>query len=380
LFSHVTAVTDLAAVRHNVRCLAAQAADHDLVGVVKANAYGHGAAEVARVLLAEGVPRLAVATLAEGVALRAEGILAPVHVFGVPLPGALPAYVHHDLAATVAAEATAREAVETARLTGPLRVHVKVDTGMHRLGLRPDEAPAVVRRLGATPGVVVEGLWTHFATADGADVGFVAEQTARFDAVLAALGDDTPPLVHVANGPAAVRGLGLDLPHLPPGRRRLARLGGVLYGLASDAALGAHLEGLRPAMRLVSRVVHLQDVAPGESVSYARTWTASHRTRIATISCGYADGLPRALSNRGRVGVGGRLVPIVGTVCMDMLMVDLGPPDGPASHVRLGDEVVLFGPGGPTAEAAAAAAGTISYALTCGLTARVARAVTDEAP
>ena len=184
------------------------------------------------------------------------------------------------------------------------------------------------------------------------------------------LGADAPPLVHVANGPAHVR-----LPALTS-RPALARLGGVLYGLDSDPAMSGATEGLRPAMRLVARVVHLQTVAPGESVSYGQTWTARRPTRVATLGVGYADGLPRALSNRGTVGIGGEAFPVAGRVCMDMTMVSLGDPDGPGAAVRVGDDAVLFGPGGPSAEAQADAAGTISYALTSGLTSRVARIVT----
>ncbi|MEM1118274.1 MAG: alanine racemase C-terminal domain-containing protein, partial [Bacteroidota bacterium] len=192
-------------------------------------------------------------------------------------------------------------------------------------------------------------------------------QVRRFDGVLKDLGEDAPPLVHIANGPAVVR--------LPPlaSRPALARLGGVLYGIDSDPAMGAATAGLRPAMRLVTQVVHLQTVAPSESVSYGRTWTAEAPTRVATLAVGYADGLPRALSNRGRIGIGGRLRPVVGRVCMDMTMVSLGDPEA-AGDVRLGDEAVVFGRGGPAVEDQARAAGSMAYELTSGLTARVPRA------
>ena len=172
-------------------------------------------------------------------------------------------------------------------------------------------------------------------------------------------------MVHVANGPAHVR-----LPALTS-RPALVRLGGVLYGLDSDGAMADATADLRPALRLVARVVHLQTVAPGESVSYGQTWTAERPTRVATLAIGYADGLPRALSNRGEVGVDGRRFPIVGRVCMDMTMVSLGEPGGPGDAVEIGAEAVLFGPGGPSAESVAEAAGTMAYELTTGLAARV---------
>jgi alanine racemase len=287
-------------------------------------------------------------------------------VLGAPLPGYLAAYVRHDLTAVVVSRESAEAVAEAARASGPLTVHVKVDTGMNRLGVAPPEAAAVVRRLGATPGVTVEALGTHLATADG-DGAFAREQAARFDAVVRELGDDLPPFVHIENSPSLVRGL------LAPRERGLVRLGGALYGLPSSPGMEADLErlALRAAMRLTTRVVHVHPVQPGETVSYGRTWTAERPTRIGTLAAGYADGLPRGLSNTGTVGVRGRAVPIVGRVCMDLLMVDLGPPE--AGEVAIGDEAVLFGAGGPTALAQATAAGTISYALTACLTPRVAR-------
>jgi alanine racemase len=219
--------------------------------------------------------------------------------------------------------------------------------------------------------VTVEGLWTHFANVDG---GFTTEQVDRFDALLATLegeGVPVPPLVHLANTggllatPASVRG------------RQVVRAGGALYGLVSDRMLAGVAADLRPVMRLVSRVVQVKAVGPGETVSYGRTWRATEPTLIATVAAGYGDGVPRSLSNRGRVGVGGRLYPVAGRVCMDMLMLDLGRPDGPGASVRTGDEAVLFGPGGPSALDVADAAGTIAYVLTTGLTARVPRCTAD---
>ncbi|MDT7857868.1 alanine racemase [Rubrivirga sp. S365] len=359
----IWAETDLDAIRHNARLLMEKARPDEAVAVVKANAYGHGAAPVARALGGVGVRRFAVARLDEAVALREAGVDGPLLVFAAPLDGELAAYERHGLTAAVSSPEVAAAVAER----GGLTVHVKVDTGMHRLGFAPEAAADAVRRLQAAPGVTVEALWTHLATADGDDAAFALEQVRRFDGVLRDLGDAAPPLIHVRNGPAVVR--------LPPltSRPALARLGGVLYGLASDPALLPFMGGLRPALRLVSRVVHVQTVAAGESVSYGRTWTAERPTRVATLAVGYADGVPRALSNRGEVGLGGRRFPVAGRVCMDLLLVDLGAPDGPGGAVRRGDEAVVFGRGGPSAEEAAAAAGTMAYELTCGLAARVPR-------
>ena len=362
------AETDLDAVRHNARWLREKAGGDGVMAVVKANAYGHGAVPVTRALEGEGVERFAVATLAEAVELREAGVDARVLVFAAPLDGQLGAYERYGLEATVSSAEVARAVAGR----GGVAVHVKVDTGMHRLGVAPEDAAATVRRLRAA-GVAVEAVWTHLATADGGDGGFALEQVRRFDGVLRDLGADAPPLVHVRNGPAVIR--------LPPltSRPGLVRLGGVLYGLASDDAMLPDMGALRPALRLVARVVHVQTVAAGESVSYGRTWTARRPTRVATLAAGYADGVPRALSNRGEVGIGGARYPVVGRVCMDMMLVSLGdggPGDGgPGAAVARGDEAVLFGRGGPTAEEAAAAAGTISYELTCGVASRVARVV-----
>ncbi|GAB5534026.1 MAG: alanine racemase [Rubricoccaceae bacterium] len=363
----IRAEIDLGAIRHNVRVLRQLAGDADLMGVVKADAYGHGAVFVARALVEEGVDALAVATVGEAQGLREAGIEAEILVFSAPLPEQLPLYAQHDLRVTVSSAHVARFVADAARQHGPLTIHVKVDTGMHRLGLAPGEVAHVVRQLGETPGVLVEGLWTHLATADEPTTEFVTEQVRRFQSVVDELCADTPPVVHVANGPALLRGLVLAQSNMR------VRVGGILYGLASSPSLQRDVEaaGLRPAMRLVSRVVHLQTVDVGESVSYGRTWTAERPTRVATVAAGYADGLLRAY--KGPVGVGEGRYPVVGRVCMDMMLIDLGDPEGPGASVAVGDEATLFGAGGVSAVDAAATAGTLSYELTSGLTARVPR-------
>ncbi|MEM1056128.1 MAG: alanine racemase [Bacteroidota bacterium] len=360
---------NLDAIRRNARILSVMASPARLLGVVKSDAYGHGAVRVARALVDEGVDQLAVATVAEGAELRNAGIEASILVFAAPLPDSLPAYARYDLAVTISSRDVAAAVTETARTHGPLRAHVKVDTGMHRLGLRPDEVDAVLRDLDAAPGVTVEALWTHLATADG-DLAFARRQMEVFRSLVSSLGTLCPPVTHIANGPMLLR-----LPEDASQPDTLVRVGGVLYGMASSREMHPAVEaaGLAPVMRLVTRVVHLQTVAEGESISYGRTWVAPGPRRIATVAIGYADGLPRGLSNAGRVGIKGALYPIAGRVCMDMLMVDLGPPNESARSVRLGDEAVLFGTGGPHILDQAEAAGTMPYELTCALASRVAR-------
>ena len=358
------AEVDLEALRHNVRVLRERAGEAELIAAIKADAYGHGAVSVARVLVEEGVSRFAVANVPEAVELREAGIVVPIHVLGAPLPEYLPAYARYDLIVTVSSAEVAAAVIEAATKVGPLTVHLKVDTGMHRLGVRPGDVPAVLARLQETPGVTVEGLWTHFATLGDA---FTREQLARFDALIAQLDAMGRSHTHVANTGT------LFLVSGTRKGRAFVRVGGALYGLVDDPAVAAEAAELKPVMRLLSRVVHVQTIAAGETVSYGQTWTAERTTRIATVAAGYGDGLPRSLSNTGNVGVGGRLWPIAGRVCMDMLMLDLGPPEGPGASVQVGDEAVLFGPGGPAAADVARQAGTITYDLTSGLTARVPR-------
>lgn len=346
---------DLAALRRNVRRVQQHAEGTPLMAVVKADAYGHGVEHVVPVLRAEGVCAFAVASLAEGARLREMGVTEPVLVFAGPLPEALPAYARLGLEVTVSSPALV-EAV----LASPerLRVHLKVDTGMHRLGVAPEEAPEVLRRLASAPHVEVAGVWTHFATADAADPSFAREQLAHFEAVARAA-PEVP--VHLANSGA--------IAHLPEAVRGRAfiRPGGLLYGLPTTRAVARALP-TEPVLQFASRIVRVETVAAGETVSYDRTWRASRPTRIATLAAGYADGVPRSLSNRGVARVHGRDYPIAGRVCMDALMLDLGEAD-----VSVGDEAVLWGWNGPSVLAVAEAADTITYALTCGLSARVPR-------
>jgi alanine racemase len=377
----VTATVDLGALRHNARRLQARAEGADLMAIVKADAYGHGARPVVDVLRDEGVRHFAVARPAEGVQLREDGVTERILVLGAPFPDNLDVYRRHDLDLTVSspdAAAAARRAGTAAR---PLRVHAKVDTGMGRIGLSPDTAPSVIGRLAEAPGVTLAGVWTHFATADDPDSAFPETQLSRFRAVLDALpATAAPEHVHVANTGALLT-LGAPALEFPA---PLVRTGIALYGLAARADLHDRID-LRPALRLEARVTHVKTVAPGTPISYGATWRAPRRTRIATLGVGYGDGYPRLCSGRASVRIGGARRPIVGTICMDMCMVDLGPPDQPlARSVTVGDQTVLFGPKGPTLYDVADWADTIPYEICCHLSPRVPRryvdATTDEAP
>jgi len=239
---------------------------------------------------------------------------------------------------------------------------------MGRLGLSPDDVPAVVHRLADAPGVVLAGLWTHFSTADAPGSPFAQTQLDRFRAVVEAL-DVSVEHVHAANTGALLT-IGEPAHDFSPS---LVRSGIALYGLAATPELSARLD-LRPAMQLAARVTQLKTVPAGTPISYGAHWQASRRTRIATLGVGYGDGYPRRCSGRASVRIGGALRPIVGTICMDMCMVDLGPPNQPpATRVEPGDEAILFGPAGPTVYDVARWSDTIPYEICCGVSPRVPR-------
>jgi len=360
----------VSAIRHNVSVLQSLAGPADLMAVVKADAYGHGAIPVTQACWAEGIRHFAVARPEEGIRLRNAGLDGRILVLGAPLPEDLPAYAAHDLGITVSSPDVADAVVAAASNAErtPLRAHVKVDTGMGRIGLAPDAAPALIRRLACTPGVTLAGVWTHFATADEPGSAFAEAQRDRFARLLSAL-DAPAQHVHAANTGALLTlhkaTADADAP--------LVRTGIALYGMAATADLAARAD-LRPALQWTARVTHVKTVSPGTPVSYGATWRAERPTRIATLGVGYGDGYPRLGSGRASVRIGGTLRPVVGTICMDMCMVDLGPPDGPlAQRTEPGDEAVLLGPDGPTAYDVANWAETIPYEICCGISPRVPR-------
>lgn len=341
------------------------------MAIVKADAYGHGVIPVARTLRDEGVRHFAVARPAEGVRLREAGFTERILVLGAPIREQLSVYTAHDLDVTISSPEVAAAACERGSASQPIRAHVKVDTGMGRIGVAPEDASAVIARLSDAPGVTLAGIWTHFATADQPQSAFAQTQLDRFEAVLDDLDLPQPFTghVHTANTGALLtigaRAHNFSAP--------LVRTGIALYGLAASPDLHTRID-LRPAMTLRARVTHLKTVSPGTPISYGARWRASRRTRIATLGVGYGDGYPRLCSGRASVRIADEERPIVGTICMDMCMVDLGPPDqSPAADVEVGDEATLFGPSGPTLYDVADWAETIPYEICCGLSPRVPR-------
>ncbi len=351
------AVVSLGAICRNARALHAKAGGADLMAVVKADAYGHGAARVSRALQEDGVGAFAVATAAEGVRLRAAGIEGRILVFGPPLAEWLPAYRTHRLEATVVSLDAARMMATHAEPRETLRVHLKVDTGMHRYGVAPEQAAQAVAALHA-PGLELAGVMTHYATADEPESVYTNEQAERF-AWVRSLIPDVP--AHAQNSDALIRGQG------SAEGAQWVRTGVALYGLLSREE--QTIFGVEEAMQFSTRVTQVRDLPAGEGVSYTLSWHSTVQTRIATIGAGYADGVPRLLTNRGEIGLSGRRVPIRGNVCMDAFIVEVGP----TSDVKEGDEAILMGRGGPSAQEVAVWADTISYEIACRVGQRVAR-------
>ncbi|MET0324011.1 MAG: alanine racemase [Ilumatobacteraceae bacterium] len=355
---------DLDALAHNVDVLQGTVAPAAVWAVVKADAYGHGADAVAAAAVAAGCEGLCVALTAEGVALRSAGIEAPILVLSEQPAEHAPTIVAHRLTPTV----TTAAGIEALAALAPdgLAVHLKIDTGMHRIGAAPADAGALVGLIAArAPHLRLAGVFTHLAVADEPADPYTAEQLDRFADALAALpsGALDGVAVHAANSAGA-------LAH-PRARHSFVRAGIALYGISPGPDVDALVTDLRPVLALKARVSFVKRLAAGQRLSYGLRHTVGADTNVATVPLGYADGVRRGLSSNGDVLIGGRRRPIIGTITMDQLMVDCG--DDP---VQRGDEVVLIGGQGGdriTAEEWGARLDTIGYEVVCGIGARVPR-------
>lgn len=343
--------------------------DVRLLVSLKADAYGHGALRVARTVVRNGAEWLGVATVSEAEPLRRAGIDVPILVFGYIPPWQAREAVRMNLRATLFAPDLAHALSQAATdLNGQIPVHVKVDTGMARLGLRAEDVDGIVRfcdEVRSLPGLIFEGIFTHFATADAADQTYVMRQIDRFERVLAALEAHglRPPIVHAANSAAALS--------LPQSRYNMVRPGIAIYGLSPSDEVRLP-EGFQPSLAFKTQVAQVKDIPAGEGVSYGATYITTAPTRIAVLPVGYADGFRRAPTNWGEVLVRSARAPLVGRVCMDQCMIDVTHIPG----VRQGDEVVLIGRQGEdelTADEVARKLGTIAYEVTSELLARVPR-------
>jgi len=362
---HPTAARiDLAAIAANLRAVRDLVAPVSIIAVVKANAYGHGAVAVGRALEAARATMLACADIEEGIALREGGVRCPILVFGALGVSSLDGLFTHDLTPTIstpwAGRALQREA---ARRGVRLRCHLKIDTGMNRLGLRADNLRRTVPELAGHANLDLVAACTHFATADNPDDPFLDEQRRRFDRAveaLAALGV-RPPVRHAAGSAALLRDERVWYDAVRPGL--------LLYGLAPPP-LATSLP-LRPALTLTSRLAAVKGVRPGEGIGYGLIERPAQPRTIGVVPAGYADGLDRRLAGRGRVLVGGRRVPIVGAISMDMLTVDVT-----GLEVSPGEEVVILGTQGDQvidAREMAAAIGTIPYEILARIGTRIER-------
>jgi alanine racemase len=339
------------------------------MAVVKADAYGHGMLRVARELLAEGAGYLGVALIEEAVLLRNAGIDAPILVLGSPPDGQLSLFARHGVDLAITSTRKARAAAAIAAAVGKnIRCHLKIDTGMGRIGIDWQAIEPFAEELTGLPGLEIVGAFSHLATAD-CDLDFAREQEARFRLslrVLASRGIE-PPIAHLANSPALV--------NMPEARFDMVRPGILVYGYEPSPWRKI---GVEPVMRLVSRLSFVKTVRPQTGVSYGQIWRAERETRIGTVSVGYGDGYSRALSNKASMWVeGAGAVPVVGRVCMDQTMLDLGIE----STAREGDEVIVFGSKdgrGIPGEALCDILDTIPYELTCMVSSRVPRVYTDD--
>jgi alanine racemase len=342
----------------------------EIMGVVKADAYGHGVMEVARTLLQHGVSRLAVSMLDEAVQLRKNGITVPILVLSYTDPRRSEEIILHDVTQAVFSHDLAGALSDAAvRLKRNVKIHIKIDTGMTRVGFMPGySAIKNVLEINKLPRIIIEGLFTHFASADEREKEYTYMQFERFMSICSELNRIGVyiPIKHCANSAAIVE--------FPEMHLDMVRPGIILYGMYPSEEVDKSRIDLRPAMTLKANVILVKDVEPNTCISYGRIFTTARASRIATIPIGYADGYTRMLSNKGKVLVNGEIAPVVGRVCMDQCMIDVTDL---GSEVKVGDEAVLFGSQGDSRiaiEEVAAAIGMINYEMVCIIGKRIPRA------
>ncbi|HOS69549.1 MAG TPA: alanine racemase [Bacillota bacterium] len=360
---------DLDALAHNMREIRRLAKKDALVtAVIKADGYGHGATKIAQTLLENGADRFAVAVLDEGIELREAGFEVPILILGFTDKERAEEIVSYDLEQAVysweLAEAISKEAVKQNKTA---KIHIKVDTGMGRIGLRPDkDSVQLIKKISKLPNIAIEGIFTHFAVADTLDKTYTEGQYERFTWICGELERENVKInvKHCGNSAAII-----DLPNM---HLNMVRAGIILYGLKpSDEVMLDKIE-LKQVMSLKVRITHVKEIEAGQSVSYGRRFIAEKKSKIASLPVGYADGYTRMLSGKAEALVKGRRVPVVGRICMDQCMIDVtGIED-----VKVGDEVVLFGKQGEGfihIDELAEKLDTINYEIVCMISRRVPR-------
>ncbi len=355
---------DLDAIAHNVRAIKDFVGPNtEIIASVKANAYGHGLLPVARTALEAGASRLAIHRIQVAVILRESGITAPILIMGHIPPAGVDLILRNRITPTLTNRETAQ--LISAHAEEPTPVHIKVDTGMSRYGLDAEKAVDFVRYVASLPNLRVEGLFTHFATADEPDLTHARRQLERFQAILDELARIGYPIAvpHICNSAGLVR--------FPEAHMAAVRPGLLIYGMAPSPASTPPFP-IKRALTLKTTVINVRDLAPGTAIGYGRTFIAQEPIRVALISLGYGDGYPRQASNRGAVLIRGQRAPIRGRICMDQMVVEVTDIPG----VRIGDEAVAIGPQGDdeiTAEEVAAWSDSINYEVVTGLLPQVVR-------
>lgn len=341
----------------------------EIMAVVKADAYGHGVHEVSKTLLENGVNRLAVSMLDEAIQLRREGVLVPIMVLGYTDPIRVDEIINNDITQAVFSMELAQAlSVAGQRYGKNVKIHIKIDTGMTRIGF-PAGYIAVKKiiEISRLPRIIVEGLFTHFASADEVDKSYTHKQFEIFMGVVSELErvGVRIPIKHACNSAGIIE--------FPQMHMDMVRPGLILYGMYPSNQIDKSKITLKPAMTLKANVIHVKDVEAGIPISYGRTFTTSRESKIATIPIGYADGFTRMLSNKGKMLVKGEFVPVVGRICMDQCMIDVTDIDG----VKVGDEVVIIGNQGENTifvEDVAELIGMINYEVVCIIGKRIPRA------
>ena len=352
--------------RHNIRIVRDRVGtQRHICAAVKADGYGHGAIQMARIAQEEGVTHFAVATVNEGILLRKQGLTAPLLLFTLPQPEECSEIVANDMQPfTADTEYIKLLQTEAERQHRSVKIHLHIDTGMGRVGCKPEEAVSCAEYSTQQKNIVLHGVSTHFACADSKDRTFTENQIRIFSSTVDAIrkaGID-PGIVHASNSAAILE--------YPESWLDMVRSGIMLYGYYPGNEQPRDFD-LKPVMELRTKVVFLKRVSAGKALSYGSTYTTTRDTVVATLPVGYADGYNRLLSSKGTVVIRGKEYTVSGRVCMDQCMVDLGPD----TAVELYDDVILFGPGpvGPSAEDVADTIGTIPYEVTCSINKRVPR-------
>ncbi len=370
-FQRVYAQIDLDVIRENLLHIREHMGpDVKILAVIKMDAYGHGSVPVARCIDEfDFVYGYAVATVEEAEVLKREGISKPILILGYTFPCSYEQLIRGDIRMTVFREDTLEQLALAAQKCGKTaRIHVKVDTGMGRIGISPDkEGLSWIRKANETPGIEIEGIFTHFAQADEADKSYTAQQIETFLNFVKQSEQELGyriPLKHCSNSAAII--------DVPSANMDLVRPGIIMYGMTPSDAVGGDIVSLKPALSLHSEVVYVKDLHKGQSVSYGGTFTAEKEMRVATIPVGYGDGYPRLLSGKGYVLIRGQKAPILGRVCMDQFMVDVTAIPGAGE----GDHVTLIGEDGDcriTAKLLGELSGRFHYELLCNLGVRIPR-------